>query len=53
MGWEKIVGSPASSVYAAISEKASETLVKDRKRKSTTKEKIRRNKTKRSDNSSV
>jgi len=43
--WEKIVGLPASCVYTAIS---SETLVEDRKRKL---EKIRRKKTKRSDNS--
>ena len=49
--WAKIVGLPAGSVYTASSAKARETLAKDRKRKSTMKEKIRRKKCKRSDNS--
>ena len=49
--WEKIAGLPPSSTFTAVTTKACETLAKDRKRKSTMKEKTRRKKCERSDNS--
>jgi len=49
--WENITELPPSSTFTAVTIKADETLAKDRKRKSTAKEKDRRKKCKRSDNS--
>jgi len=49
--WENITGLSPSSTFTAVTIKAGETLAKDRKRKSTAKEKDRRKKCKRSDNS--
>ena len=49
--WEKVTGLPPSSTFTAVTKKACKILAKDRKRKSTAKEKVRRKKCKMSDNS--
>ena len=42
--WENVTGLPPSDTFKAVAAKRAANVAKDRKRKATTKEKIRRNK---------
>ena len=51
MCWKKVTGMQPSRTFETVAASRSKKVAKDRKRKATTKEKIRRKKCKRSDNS--